>query len=178
MNKIGFIAILILIIAVLGTSGCILNNNAINDNSTKNYTGYNVSFNFPGNWMVVSDNTTGIRTIMVHKNSNSTFNPVQLTIQLMVNSGMSEEGAINSFQNQQTPGWTKLSNDTLTIDGKTAYRSIYSVNDTHFGELMRIHQIVFVKNDTTYVMLLQAPDKDFDNEKPIFDMIINSFKVG
>jgi len=78
----------------------------------------------------------------------------------------------------QTPGWTKISNNTLTIDGVTAYESVYRVNDTqNFGELMRMHQIVFVKNNTVYVILLQAPDKEFDSEEPVFDMVLNSFKV-
>jgi hypothetical protein len=30
---------------------------------------------------------------------------------------------------------------------------------------MRMHQIVFVKNNTVYVILLQAPDEEFDSEK-------------
>jgi len=42
---------------------------------------------------------------------------------------------------------------------------------------MRMHQIVFVKNNTVYVILLQAPDEEFDSEKPVFDMVLNSFKV-
>lgn len=91
---------------------------------------------------------------------------------------MSEQAVVDQFQNSHTQGWEKISNDTLTIDGKTAYEDVYTVNDTqHFGELMRIHQIVFVKNDTTYVILLQAPDKNYDQEKSNFDIIINSLKV-
>jgi len=47
----------------------------------------------------------------------------------------------------------------------------------NFSELIRIHQITFVKNDTLYLILLHAPDKEFDVEKPVFDMILESFKV-
>lgn len=172
------IPILILMLAVVAISGCIFTDNILNDNKTKNYTGYSVSFNYPGDWIATSDNTTGIRNVIVHKKTNTTFNPTQMQIQLMPNNGMSEQGAIDQFQNSQTPGWTKLASNNLTIDGKTAYETVYSVNDTHYSQLMKFHQIVFVKNDTTYVMLLQAPDTEFDQNKPVFDMILNSFKVS
>jgi hypothetical protein len=41
---------------------------------------------------------------------------------------------------------------------------------------MRISQISLVKNDKTYLMLLQAPDEEFDKEKPYFAIILNSLK--
>lgn len=128
--------------------------------------------------MVISDNSTGIRTISVSKKTNSTFNPTQLTIQPMPNEGMSEGTILSTYGSIGKSGWTKLSDNNLTIDGETAHEWVYLVNDTvNFGELMRMHQIVFIKNNTVYVILLQAPDNEFDTEKPVFDMVINSFKV-
>ncbi len=50
------------------------------------------------------------------------------------------------------------------------------MNDSHFSEIMRIAQITLVKNDKTYLILLQAPDEEFDNEKPSFAIILNSLK--
>jgi hypothetical protein len=174
-----YVPIFLLILLVVGTAGCTFQDfNFFDSNATKNYTGYGVTFNYPGNWMVISENATGIRTISVSKKANSTFSPTQVTIQPMSDQGMSEEAVISLYRNMQTPGWTKISNNTLTIDGVTAYESVYRVNDTqNFGELMRMHQIVFVKNNTVYVILLQAPDREFDSEKPVFDMVLNSFKV-
>ncbi len=37
--------------------------------------------------------------------------------------------------------------------------------------------ILLVKNDKTYMMLLQAPDDEFDSERANFDIILNSFRV-
>jgi len=52
-----------LILLVVGTAGCTFQDfNSFDSNTTKNYTGYGVTFNYPGNWMVISENSTGIRT--------------------------------------------------------------------------------------------------------------------
>jgi len=64
----------------------------------------------------------------------------------------------------------------MTIDNKTAYEDIFLVNDSHFSKIMRISQISLVKNDKPYLMLLQAPDEEFDKEKPYFAIILNSLK--
>lgn len=174
-----YIPIFLVILLIVGTAGCTFQDwNFFDSNATQNYTGYGVTFNYPGNWVVISENATGFRTISVYKKSNSTFNPTQLTIQPMPNQGMSEEAIMSTYGNIGNQGWTKISDNNLTIDGETAYEVVYLVNDTaNFGELMRIHQIVFVKNNTTYVILLQAPDKEFDAEKQVFDEVLNSFKV-
>ncbi len=96
----------------------------------------------------------------------------------MSNQGMSEETILSTYGIVGNTGWTKIADNNLTIDGVNAHEWVYLVNDTeNYGELMRTHQIVFVKNNTVYVILLQAPDKEFDTEKPVFDMVLNSFKV-
>ena len=64
----------------------------------------------------------------------------------------------------------------MTIANKTAYEDIFLVNDSHFSKLMRIAQITLVKNDKTYLILLQAPDEEFDKEKPYFAIILNRLK--
>lgn len=173
------ISIFLVILLVVGTAGCTFQNfDFFDSNDTKNYTGYGVSFNYPGNWMVISDNATGIRDIGVYKKENSSLNPTQLNVQPMSTQGMSKESVISLYRNTQTPGWTKISENTRTIDGETAYEDVYEVNDTvNFSELMRVHQIVFVKNNTVYLIIITAPEKDFDAEKPVFDMILGSFKV-
>ncbi|MBV1767065.1 MAG: photosystem II reaction center PsbP family protein, partial [Methanobacterium sp.] len=74
-------------------------------------------------------------------------------------------------------GWEKISSNELVIDNKTAYEDVYLVNDTHFSKLMKISHIILVKNDKTYMMLLQAPDNEFNSERVNFDIILNSFRV-
>ncbi|MGB9937328.1 MAG: hypothetical protein ACPK7O_06370 [Methanobacterium sp.] len=45
------------------------------------------------------------------------------------------------------------------------------------GQQMRYAQVFFVKNGNGYIITLQAPDEEFDNENANFDAIINNFKV-
>lgn len=72
----------------------------------------------------------------------------------------------------------KISNKTLTIDENTAYETIYAFNNPSiFHEIIIIQQIAFVKNGTTYSLDFQTPNNEFNNEKPNFDIILNSFKI-
>jgi len=192
-------------VAVLLTSGCIsvdgvlnqVNNMvsdksyAINDTSyinlsantpLKTYSAHGVSFKYPSSWWVQFENETGSNIIIAFKEVS--FNNVQFQIQTIPNNGMSEEGAIkqiqegNLVQSSVSPGWAKKSSYSITIDNKTAYEDVFLVNDSHFSKIMRIVQISLVKNDKTYLMLLQAPDEEFDSEKSYFAIILNSLKFS
>ena len=153
----------------------------INANTpTKTYSAYGISFKYPSSWSAESENESGSNMIFAFKEIS--FNNVQFQIQILPNNGMSEEEVIRQIQdghlvqNAISPNWEKKSSYTITIDNKTAYEDIFLVNDSHFSKIMRISQITLVKNDKTYLMLLQAPDEEFDNEKPYFAIILNSLK--
>jgi hypothetical protein len=73
-------------------------------------------------------------------------------------------------------GGVKISNDTLIIDGITAYEDIYLVNNGQLNDVT-FNQIYFVKNDTTYLITLQAPQSNYNNVKPVFNMFLNSFNI-
>lgn len=153
----------------------------INANTpTKTYSAYGISFKYPSSWSAESENESGSNMIFALKEIS--FNNVQFQIQILPNNGMSEKEAIrqiqdgNSVQSTISPSWEKKSSYTMTIDNKTAYEDIFLVNNSHFSKIMRIAQITLVKNDKTYLILLQAPDEEFDNEKPSFAIILNSLK--
>ena len=114
---------------------------------------------------------------MIFVSKGISFNNVQFQIQAIPNHGMSEQGVVNEMQNSITPGWNKNASYRIAVNGKMAYEDVYTVNDTHYSKLMRFANIYFVQNNITYLMLLQAPDDDFDNEKPYFGIILNSFQV-
>ncbi len=172
---------------VILTSGCISIDNPLSSISiddplssftnspTKTFTGYGVSFEYPSSWYVYPDNTTGNNVIMATKEVG--FNNVQFQVQIMPNNGMPEKSAVKEFRESYTPGWNKVASYKLTIDNKAAYEDMYTVNDTHFSKLMRMSQIILVKNDKSYLMLLQAPEDEFDKERANFNVILNSFKV-
>ena len=141
---------------------------------TKTFSAYGVSFKYPSNWIVNSDNQTGHNIISVFKGVS--FGGAQFQVEEIPNDGMTEESIIKGMQNSIIPGWIKKSSYWIRIDNKTAYEDIFLVNDSHFSKLMRIAQITLVKNDKTYLILLQAPDEEFDKEKPYFALILNSLK--
>lgn len=192
--------IIALLIVVVLTSGCTYISNVINpiinpfinssnnysvddtsfndaaNISTKSFSAYGVNFKYPSSWNVNYDNETGPTMIFVNKDY-PLFNGAQFQVQVAPNNGMSEQGVVDDFHGSVTPGWTNIGSYKLTVDNKTAYEDVYTVNDTHYSKLMKMVSIILVKNDKTYLMLLQAPDKEFDSEKPNFSVILKSFMV-
>ena len=141
---------------------------------TKTFSAYGVSFKYPSNWIVNSDNQTGHNIISVFKGVS--FGGAQFQVEEIPNDGMTEESIIKGMQNSIIPGWIKKSSYWISIDNKTAYEDVYFINDTNFRDSRMVH-IYLVKNDITYLISLQAPDKDFDKEKPYFAIILNSLKI-
>ncbi len=143
----------------------------------KNYSGYNVSFNYPQNWHLTTfvDKSGENHMIVVTENASS-FNPTLFEVQSINNNGMSEQDAINEMQNSTMDGATKISNDTITLDGETAYENIFLVNNTHETD-MKVNHIYFEKNGITYAITLQAREIYYDSEKSNFDIFLKSFKV-
>lgn len=184
--------ILILIIGVLVLSFLAINpSNNNSDNikvynaTTNTYTEYGVSFNYPSNWDVYTDNNDGHEITAVNNNYTLNTNSLhddspQFQIQISTNPPlMSEQDAINSIQNLDTPsGWQIITNKTIILDGNTAYETIYTINDsTQFTVTMTDQQITFVKNGNTYFLDFQAPANDFNNEQTNFNTILNTLKI-
>lgn len=188
----GIIGIMAILVLVVLTSGCtsitgIINDvvnpgnypidtsyNITNNISTKTFSHAGISFKYPSSWYVYTDDTSEYDMIIATKGH--AFNGVQFQIQTIPNNGTPESTDIQIHETFM-PGWNRVATYNLTVANKTAYETIYSVNDSHFSELMRIVHITFVKNDKEYSVTLQAPDKDFDKEKPNFGVILNSIKV-
>jgi hypothetical protein len=115
----------------------------------------------------------------------STFIPGEVIVDdfsnyssISTNSNLSEQEIVDVMRNGTDSLGTKISNDTIMINGKTAYRDVYTVNNLWPPVIdQRIEQILFVKNEKTYLFTFEAPNWDYSKEKQNFDMIINSFKV-
>lgn len=180
MNKIGIISIVILVTVVLTTSGCISVGSNVKDhsNQTKSFSGYNISFNYSGNFdlHINPDDPNG--NIMISATKGSFLNPVLFQVTILPNVYKSQEYAIDEQRKTSVMGCTRISSGTTTIDNITAYDDVYKGRTFPFIETIRLHMITFTKDDNVYVMMLQAPDNDFTREKPNFDTILNSFKFN
>lgn len=151
-----------------GTNG----NISVHNSSTYTYNGYGVSFNFPSDWSVNILNAGGPNIAVSPNNSDSDIPFCQINLQSL---GMSNQEAINvAINSQGPPGSTLISNSTLKINNNTIYKSTFSLNDPA-NNTLQINSIV--KNETIYSIILQAPTTQFNQLKPDFNIILNSFKI-
>jgi len=140
------------------------------------YSGDGVSFNIPPNWQVYKLVIGSDINIDIAKNNS---NNTKISIGVSHNpKGTSNQDLIYSIQNPSNPsGWQKISNNTIMVDGNTAYETLYTVNDSHFTEIMTDEQINFIKGDYSYGLDFQSPSNEFNNEKSNFNITLNSFKI-
>jgi len=148
--------------------------NYTNDTSYKNanipvesFSASGISFNYPSSWYI-HKNTD----YMISASKEPGGGDVQFYVQ--ITAGITEEYAIKQSQGGTEPAWTKIEDYKITIDNKTSYEAVYTYDD---GKLLRLAQIILIKGDVSYILNLQAPDKEFDKEKPNFAVILNSFKA-
>ena len=142
------------------------------------YNGEGVSFNIPKNWEVTKVVTDSNTNIDINTNSND---GTRITVAISPNPyGMSNQDIIDSIKNptNQEGVYKKISNNTITFDGNTAYENTYIVNDSNrFNQTMKEEEINFIKNGKTYSLIFDAPENTFDTEQSNFNIILNSFKI-
>ncbi len=150
--------------------------------STSVYSGYGVRFNYPLNWNVQAFNQYGIDTILVIPNNvNPSDNDAPLfEISINPNAGMTNQETIDSFENMQNPSGTSvISRNTIKIDDTTAYEQVMIIdNPTIFNEPMEDHEILILKNNNSYILDIQSPEKTFAQEKTNFNTMLDSLKIN
>lgn len=147
------------------------------ENNTSTYSVNGISFNYPSSWIISYDERNTSNIISASKPEFSFLSVAPFQVQITPNYGISEEGMETQINATIYPvGWTKVSNQTITIDGQDAYLQVfdvYSIWPPMWGYKVEI--ITFSKNNNTYELLFEAPAEEFDNEN--FQVIIDSFKV-
>ena len=196
-NKYIGLIVIISIIVILSVGYITLNTFGFSDSSTisgsisgsgsitsvdvngNTYSGDGVTFNIPSGWQVnkVVDGTNV--NINIVKNYSDT---TQITIAISpIPKEVSNQELIDSIKNPVNEGdgnWVKISNNTISINGTTAYETTYTVtNLSQFKESLIIKEINFIKNGYTYGFSFQAPINEFNNEQTNFNITLNSFKI-
>lgn len=148
-------------------------------NSTTNtYSGYGVSFNYPSNWTLQTNNEDGATALVYSSNSNNETPLFQITI-TPNRDAMSDEDALNQLSTAPDYPWDEVSNNTLTINNNTAYENTYTANDTTvYSQIMTMEQINIFKNRMTYTIVIQAPTNEYNKLEPEFNIMLNSFKFN
>lgn len=141
----------------------------INQNiSTQSFSDSRFSFNYPDGWIVDQQENM----VIVSKYSDN--NDIEMQLEIKSTYGMSEATTIKKYKGNYIFGSSDASYK-LKIDNKTAYADTIVYDDGQ--KSIKSVQIIFVKNNSAYLMYLQAPADEFDKEKGNFAVILNSFKV-
>lgn len=111
--------------------------------------------------------------------SNSTKEDLKNYTYVKPNDGRSEQEIIDVMRYSTSELGAIVSNRTIQIDGKAAYGDVFIINSVFPPMIDRkLVQIVFVKNDKTYLITFEAQNWDYEKERMNFDIVLNSFKVN
>ncbi len=77
---------------------------------------------------------------------------------------------------QQFPDYKAVSLTKVTIDGKPAYKRVYTA--TIAGRVLQLQQVYLIERDTAYVISCGAPQEAFAANATVFDQISGTFKIG
>ncbi len=176
MKKYPFLAVIILFLVVF-SSGCVNNDDS---NTTKSYSGNNVSFIYNGTWEIA--NTSSPNAIVAVGDPNAIgANNEPYTFVLI-----QKPNATNSSDLQEvyTENYATLFNNTtnqrvseanITVDGNKALENVYLTNSS--GTQLKMRAVWLTQDGVIYVILCGALPSNFDNEQSNFDLVIDSFKA-
>jgi len=174
---------LILILAVVGISGCTAfakQNNTYSDNG--------ISFNYPSSWEKENSSSleSGEIVGVLDPNATSsgkanTYEEASTVLRIGTKS-LSQGDTIASYYNnlvkqgQNYQDYKLVSNREFTLNGQPAYEIVYTCKQEG-GADAKCREVLLERNGKVYDIVSMALVNDFDNNAANFDMIINSFKV-
>jgi hypothetical protein len=165
-----------IIIGVVLSSGCIINNNQ--DYRSLNQNG--ITMNYPSNWIVA--NTQVNETIAAVGNpefidNSSGLGLVGVNIQKRTLQTSLDEYFNQSYQTLfSNSSYKIIGYENITFGGYKSLCADYTVTDNDEVKEQRAYWIE--NNGHVYVILCTAPKNDFPSQKKYFDFILNSFKIN
>ncbi|MGB7969813.1 MAG: Ig-like domain-containing protein [Methanobacterium sp.] len=147
---------------------------------TKSYSNYGISFKYPYQWGVSVSTQDGQKLIFVNKLNDYNQDQPQAIVSVSTNpTGMSDAQSIQEIKSATYPsGFKILSKSTYTLNGNSAYGLIFTINNKEiYPEIMEDQEVNIAKNGKTYTIDCISTVTDFNSEKPIFNMILNSIKI-
>lgn len=77
---------------------------------------------------------------------------------------------------QQFPDYKAVSLTKVSVDGKPAYKRIYTA--TIAGRVLQLQQVYLIERDVAYLITCGAPQESFAANQAVFDQISGTFKIG
>jgi hypothetical protein len=183
MQKKFFIIILILMITIIGISGCTLfqkktDNQSINLTS---YTGNGITFNYPSQWATYNTKYSN-EMVRLGNLSNSTSGDGKEGVMFIVYKDDSKDVSVaDSLSKIKEDINTRLSATNITestkmIEGVNA--TVITDLESYQGVNYKSGYIVFEKNGFTYSIYYYAsPPELFDQNLEIFENVFSSFQI-
>ena len=174
MKKYLFVVIAIVAL-VVAASGC-TSQNGNNTTATKTYSNNNISFSYPANWDVISENSSENGTVVaigdadIQKNNTVKGNGV--TIIKLPNTA-NNTADLNTLKTQFST--LNGTNSTTTIAGVTA--NVTTISTKINNASAQIQFIDFQKNNYIYLIEYATISSDFQTQSGLFDIVTKSFNV-
>lgn len=174
MKKYLFVVIAIVAL-VVAASGC-TSQNGNNTTATKTYSNNNISFSYPANWDVISENSSENGTVVaigdadIQKNNTVKGNGV--TIIKLPNTA-NNTADLNTLKTQFSS--LNGTNSTTTIAGVTA--NVTTISTKINNASAQIQFIDFQKNNYIYLIEYATISSDFQTQSGLFDIVTKSFNV-
>jgi predicted RecA/RadA family phage recombinase len=176
MKKYIFVVIAIVAL-VVAASGCTSQNgNGNNSTTTKNYSNNSISFSYPANWEIISENSSDNGTVVavgdadIQKNNTTTGNGVVI---FKLPNNANNTADLNTLKTQVAS--LNGTNSTVNIGGITA--NVTTFNTTADNVTGQIRLIDFTKGDSLYFIQYTTLSSDFQTQSGLFDIITKSFSV-
>ena len=165
------IPVLLVILAVVGVSGCVIGTPANNT-----YSANGITFDYPANWTELDDSYVEED---IGNNTDAIFSLGNDTARLSFGKVVLKDGnVLNTL-----PGWTTamrttaaifgydfLSEKSLTVAAEDAYQVRFKTDE----DLPYYTAIYFIKDDDGYIMVYQSDNEDIDT----LDAILNNFTMS
>lgn len=172
-----FLALLVLSLVVFA-SGCTSNSDN-NDNQTKTLSQNNVSFTYPGTWVIAnSEANDTIAAVADPKSVNAQTGLAQtvVTVQRKNLTGTMDSMYADNYESLfSNSSYQRVSEGNLTINNNSVMENVYTADSN--GVTLKQRALWIENNDYVYVILCSALQTQFDKEAQNFDLIINSFKI-
>jgi hypothetical protein len=174
MKKYLFVVIAIIAL-VVAASGC-TSQNGNNTTATKAYSNNNISFNYPSNWEVISENSSDNGTVVAVGDAdiqqNNTVKGNGVTIIKLPNTA-NNTADLNTLKTQFAS--LNGTNSTVTIAGVTANETTISTKVNNVTAQIKF--ISFEKNNFLYLIQYATIASDFQTQNGLFDIVTKSFNA-
>ncbi|MCK9151472.1 PsbP-related protein [Methanobacterium alcaliphilum] len=173
-----YFLVVLIISLVIFASGCTSSSDE-KTNQTKTIAQNNVSFSYPGTWVVANSRANDTIVAVADPgsvNAQTGFAETVVSIQKREVNGtfdkMFQQNYASLFDNSS---YQRVSESNLTVGSFEAMDNVYTMYDNGVQKTQRA--IWIESGDYVYVILCSALSNQFEDEKQNFDLIIDSFKI-